>query len=99
MGPSLARMARRASDMAGVRRRVVAVSRFSGGQTEAFLQAQRVETVRCDLLDPAQIEQLPDAPNVVFMTGMKFGSTGQEALTWAMNAYLPSLVCQKYRRS
>jgi nucleoside-diphosphate-sugar epimerase len=99
MGPSLARMARRAADMAGVRRRIVAVSRFSGGQTEAFLQAQRVETVRCDLLDPAQIEELPDAPNVVFMTGMKFGSTGQEALTWAMNAYLPSLVCQKYRRS
>jgi nucleoside-diphosphate-sugar epimerase len=99
MGPSLARMARRASDAAGVRRRILAVSRFSGGQAEAFLQAHGIETIRCDLLDPAQFEQLPDAPNIVFMTGMKFGSTGQEALTWAMNVYLPGMVCQKYRRS
>jgi nucleoside-diphosphate-sugar epimerase len=30
---------------------------------------------------------------------MKFGSTGQEALTWAMNCWLPGAVCQKYRRS
>ena len=46
-----------------------------------------------------QLARLPDTPNVVFMTGMKFGSTGQEALTWAMNAHLPALVCQRYRRS
>jgi nucleoside-diphosphate-sugar epimerase len=99
MGPSLARMARRASDAAGVRRRVLAVSRFTGGQAEAFLQAHGVETLRCDLLDPVQLEQLPDVPNVVFMTGMKFGATGQEALTWAMNVHLPAMVCQKYRGS
>lgn len=99
MGPSLARMARRASDAASVQRRILAVSRFSNGQTEAFLQAHGVQTQRCDLLDPAQLEALPDAANVVFMTGLKFGSTGQEARTWAMNAYLPGLVCQKYRRS
>jgi hypothetical protein len=99
MGPSLARMARRASDAAGVRRRILAVSRFGGGQAEAFLQVHGVETLRCDLLDPVQLEQLPDVPNVVFMTGMKFGSMGQEALTWAMNAYLPGMVCQKYCRS
>jgi nucleoside-diphosphate-sugar epimerase len=99
MGPSLARMARRASDAAGVRRRILAVSRFAGGQAESFLQAHDVETQRCDLLDPVGLEQLPDFPNVVFMTGMKFGSTGQEALTWAMNAYLPGMVCQKFRKS
>jgi nucleoside-diphosphate-sugar epimerase len=99
MGPSLARMARRASDAAGVRRRILAVSRFTGGPAESFLQAHGVETLRCDLLDPVQLEQLPDAANVVFMTGMKFGSTGQEALTWAMNAFLPGMVCQKYRKS
>src|SRR5436190_5768852 len=33
------------------------------------------------------------------MNGMKFGATGQEALIWAMNSYLPGMVCQKYRRS
>jgi nucleoside-diphosphate-sugar epimerase len=99
MGPSLARMARRASDETGVRRRVLAVSRFAGGSSEAYLLAHGVETLRCDLLDPEQLDRLPDVPNVVFMTGMKFGATGQEALTWAMNAYLPGLVCRKYRRS
>ena len=98
MGPTLARMARRASDAAGQRRRVIGVARFSGGG-EAWLNAHGVETVRCDLLDPAAVEQLPDAPNVIFMAGRKFGSTGDEASTWAMNAYLPAIVCRKFRRS
>jgi nucleoside-diphosphate-sugar epimerase len=31
------------------------------------------------------------------MAGMKFGSTGQEARTWAMNCWLPGLVCRKFR--
>jgi nucleoside-diphosphate-sugar epimerase len=99
MGPTLARMARRASEAAGVRRRIIGVARFSSGEVEARLQAQGIETIRCDLLDPIQLEQLPAAPNVVYMVGMKFGSTGQEALTWAMNSYLPGLVCIKFRHS
>jgi nucleoside-diphosphate-sugar epimerase len=99
MGLSLSRMARRASEVAGVRRQVIGVSRFSSGGEESRFQAHGIQTIRCDLLDPAQLERLPDAPNVVFMTGMKFGSTGQEALTWAMNCYLPGMVSQKYRHS
>lgn len=99
MGPSLARMARRSFDAAGVRRRVLAVSRFGDGRAEGLLRSHGVETIRCDLLNPDQLQQLPDVPNIVFMTGRKFGSTGQEALTWAMNAYLPGLVCQKFRSS
>ncbi len=95
MGPSLARMAKRASDAAGVRRRVIGVSRFSSGQQE-LLESHGIETIRCDLLNEDQLARLPEAANVVFMTGMKFGSTGAEALTWAMNAYLPGLVCRKY---
>jgi len=99
MGPSLARMTKRSADAAGVRRRVYGVSRFSSGDLEQQLRAWGIDTIRCDLLDPKQLERLPDASNVVFMTGMKFGSTGQEALTWAMNAHLPSLVCRKYAGS
>lgn len=99
MGPTLARMARRAFDTAGLRRRVIGVSRFSGGGLESWLQQHGVETRRCDLLDPSQLARLPEAANVLFMTGMKFGSTGQEALTWAMNAHLPALVCQRFARS
>jgi nucleoside-diphosphate-sugar epimerase len=99
MGPSLARMARRASDANGSKRRIIAVSRFTNAAVEAHLQAHHVETLRCDLLDPAALESLPDAPNVVFMTGMKFGTTGQEDRTWAMNVMVPGMVCRKYRGS
>ncbi len=99
MGPSLARMAVRASQRAGVRRRVIGAARFSEPSVEAQLQAQSIDTIRCDLLDASQFDALPDAPNVVFMTGMKFGATGQEGRTWAMNCWLPGIVCRKYRRS
>jgi nucleoside-diphosphate-sugar epimerase len=99
MGPTLARMARRAADQAGKPRRIIGVARFSQPGVEERLRACGVETVRCDLLDADQLTALPDAPNVVFMTGMKFGSTGQEALTWAMNCWLPGLVCRRFRHS
>lgn len=99
MGPTLARMARRASDVAGVRRRVIGVARFSTPALEEQLQGHGVETIRCDLLDPAQLEQLPEVPHVVVMTGMKFGATGQAALTWAMNVLLPGMICRKFRHS
>ena len=99
MGPTLALMARKASDAAGARRRIIGVARFSSGDLEARLQGYGMETVRADLLDPAQLARLPDAPNVIYMAGMKFGSTGNEALTWAMNCYLPGLVCERYASS
>ncbi len=99
MGPTLARMARRASDSAGVSRRIIAVSRFSSDEARSNLDAVGVETIRCDLLDPEQISELPDAANVVFMVGMKFGSSENRSLTWAMNAYLPGVVCRRYRGS
>lgn len=99
MGPTLARMAKRASDAAGVKRRVVAVSLFFADDSEARLAAAGVETLRCDLLDPAQLDGVPEAENVVFMAGVKFGSTEQPSLTWAINACLPGLVCLRFRRS
>ena len=99
MGPTLARMAKRASELAGVSRRVIGVSRFSEAQMEKQLQSWGVETYRCDLLDTKAYSNLPDAANVVYMAGMKFGSVGQESLTWAMNTFLPGLVSEKYRNS
>jgi nucleoside-diphosphate-sugar epimerase len=99
MGPTLARMAKRASDLAGVSRRVIGVSRFSSSGLESQLQAWGVETLRSDLLNPESLSQLPDAANIIFMAGMKFGSTGQESLTWAMNSFLPGLVSERYRNS
>lgn len=99
MGPTLARMARRASQAAGSERRVIGVSRFSSMDERAALEARGVETIRCDLTDPEAVERLPDAPNVVFMAGTKFGSTGQEARTWAINTYAPAVVSRRYSES
>ncbi len=99
IGPSISRMARRASDLAGVARRVIGVSRFSSAGEEDRLRSWGIETIRCDLLDEAAVDRLPDAPNVVYLAGMKFGSTGQESKTWAMNSYLPAVVCKRYRTS
>jgi nucleoside-diphosphate-sugar epimerase len=99
MGPTLARMARRALDAAGVAGRVIGVSRFSSPADQQALERHGIETVRCDLLDEAALSRLPDAPNVIFMAGRKFGSTGDESYTWAMNTYLPALVCRRYAAS
>src|SRR4051794_180100 len=99
MGPTLARMARRADEAAGVRRRILGVSRFTDAAQRQRLEAHGIETVACDLLDAEQLTRLPDAPNIIFMTGMKFGATGNASRTWAMNAFLPGLIAQKYRNS
>jgi nucleoside-diphosphate-sugar epimerase len=99
MGPSLARMARRASDAAGVKRKVIAVSRFSNRALVAELKEEGVEPIACDLLDEQAVAGLPEAPNVVYMAGMKFGTSGHEPMTWALNAFLPGVACRRYRGS
>ena len=97
MGPSLAKLARRASDMAGKPRRIVAVARFSNSDLPAELSGQGVETIACDLLEPGALGRLPEIPNVIFMAARKFGTSGDEHLTWAMNTYLPGLVAERFR--
>lgn len=97
MGPTLARMAKRASDAAGVKRRVIGASRFSSPESRRRLEQWGIETIGCDLLDRNALAALPEAENVVYMAGMKFGSTGQESRTWAMNAFLPGLIAERYR--
>lgn len=99
MGPSMARAARQAIDIAGSRQRVIGVSRFSDAASRVALEAVGVETIAADLLNDAELNALPDAPNVIYLAGHKFGTTGKEAFTWAMNAYLPGRVAEKYRNS
>jgi nucleoside-diphosphate-sugar epimerase len=92
MGPTLARMAARAAAVAdaGARRRVIAVSRFGSAGVTRVLERQGVETIPCDLLDRDAVARLPDAPNVVFMAGQKFGTTDAPSRTWLMNVVVPA---------
>jgi nucleoside-diphosphate-sugar epimerase len=92
MGPSLARMAKRADP----RRSVFAVSRWSNSAAAAALEREGITVLHADLLAPHDLARLPDAPNVVFMAGQKFGTTGNPATTWAMNAGVPVLVAERY---
>ncbi|MGB0578224.1 MAG: NAD-dependent epimerase/dehydratase family protein [Limisphaerales bacterium] len=99
MGPTMARMAKRASELAGPKRRIIAVSRFSDAAAAQRLESWGVEVVSADLLDEEAVGRLPEVPNVVYLAGMKFGTSGNEAATWAMNTHLPSVVCRRYRGS
>jgi nucleoside-diphosphate-sugar epimerase len=96
MGPTLARMARRAADASGDSRRVIAVSRFSSGHVVDDLREAGVETISCDLLDRSAVAVLPPAPNVVFMAGQKFGTADAPSRTWMMNVVVPALCADRY---
>ena len=96
MGPTLARMAVRALDQLNSPHRVVGAARFSQPDTRDKLEAWGVQTLACDLLDRAQFGSLPASGNLIFMTGQKFGTTGNQHMTWAINTYLPALVCERY---
>src|SRR6056297_1860726 len=96
MGPTLARMALKASRQAGRERRVIGVSRFSDPATRTKLEAWGIETRQADLLDESAVAALPDVPNVLFMTGMKFGASGNSSMTWAMNTYAPAVAARRY---
>ena len=95
MGPTLAGLAKAALPD----RRIIGVARFSEPGVENWLKARGIETIHCDLLDEAAIKALPNAPNVVFMAGRKFGAEGDLSLTWAMNAHVPALVAQAFPNS
>jgi nucleoside-diphosphate-sugar epimerase len=99
MGPSLARRARRAADETGVNKRIVAVARFSNAGLRQELEQAGIETIAADLLEHDQLAALPDIPNVIFMAARKFGTTGNEYLTWALNTYLPACVAERFRSS
>ena len=92
MGPTLARMAKRAAPG----KRVVGVARFTDPAARAALDAAGVETIACDLLDRSAVAALPKLDNVVFMAAMKFGATGNPALTWAMNVHVPAIVAETF---
>ena len=99
MGPSLARRVQRAVTRAGSRNRVLAASRFSTRSVRESLEADGIETVACDLLDPRQIAALPRAGNMLFLAGRKFGTLDRTDITWATNTIVPSRVAEHFAQS
>lgn len=99
MGPTLARLIRRSADIAEKKTRVTGVARFSDQSMPEALRAHGVESIVCDLLEPDQLAKLPGAENVIFMAARKFGTTGAEHLSWAINTQLPVLIADRYRSS
>jgi len=94
MGPTLSRMARRAARDS---RRVIAVSRWSSADARERLESVGVETLSCDLMDRDAVAELPEASNVIFMAGQKFGTTGAPDVTWGMNTLVPAFCAARYR--
>lgn len=99
MGPTVARMVRRAADQSGAPRRVLAVSRFSAGPLAEQLIEAGIEVVRADLTDWASLASLPEMPNVIFLAGQKFGTRALPSTTWVTNTVVPALVADRFRGS
>jgi nucleoside-diphosphate-sugar epimerase len=99
IGPSLAQMAKRASDEAGMKKRIIGVSLFESEDDKKKLEAVGIETIHGDLLDRDFLSKLPKMENVIFMAGMKFGLVDNLSLTWAINSYLPALVAEEFKDS
>ncbi|MBN1543025.1 NAD(P)-dependent oxidoreductase [candidate division KSB1 bacterium] len=99
MGPTLTRMAKRALDNNGDTRRVIAVDTFPNSEMRDRLERSGIETIQGNLLDSAFVADLPDADNIIYMVGMKFGSVENVAQTWGVNTYLPTVVAQRFKDS
>lgn len=99
MGLTLSRMAKQAAEKAGVKKRVLAVSRFSEAEGRKKLEDWGIETVQCDLLDRSALCKLEKTENVIFMAGRKFGTDGSESITWAMNVIVPANCAEHFKDS
>jgi nucleoside-diphosphate-sugar epimerase len=99
MGPALAELLVKAVNAAGINKKIAAASRFSEPGLKESLEAKGITTYSVDLLNDAQLQSLPEMPNLLYLAGQKFGTTGKESFTWAMNSYLPGRVGEKYRNS
>jgi nucleoside-diphosphate-sugar epimerase len=99
MGPTLAVLARRAAQQASHKLDILAASRFSDETTRRWLEDHEVRTISCDLMDSDNLRQLPDAENIIYLVGLKFGTTQNPAVTWAINTLAPANVCTRYPHS
>lgn len=95
IGPTLCMSAKRAFEAAGLDKQVIAVD----VAPLDYLASKGIKTIKCDLLDPADVAKLPEVQDIIFMVGRKFGSTGGEHLTWAINVMVPHNVARRFTKS
>ena len=99
IGPSLAKMARRACNNAGIRKRILGIDRQISPELQNRFRSMEIEAIQGDLLDRGFLNSLPLVRNVFFLTGMKFGAVDNLPLTWAINSWLPALVADHFSTS
>lgn len=96
LGPTLVKLAVNALRASGSRSVVYAVSRFGSKSVAEDLEAAGARVVKADITEERELVSLPDAENVVYLVGEKFGSAANQASTWATNAYLPGRIVDRY---
>lgn len=100
VGYNLAALLMKSLQENGQTNRVYGVARFSDGlEGQKKFQDLGIETIVADFLNEDDLRSLPKVENVIFMVGYKFGSTGNESYTWALNSYLPGRVADYYKDS
>jgi len=99
MGLHICRMLKRALDQQGRTEQVVAVSRFRSVNDREQFEKYGILTKPCDLCEPAELESLDHADNVIFMAGAKFGTADQPGLLRKMNVEMPEVVASHFSRS
>ena len=96
MGPTLAVLARRAAAVAGHKLDVIAVSRFKNSAVREWLERRGIKTISCDLFKPGEVARLPEAGDLLYLVGVKFGTSQNPALTWAANTIIPTNVAERF---
>jgi nucleoside-diphosphate-sugar epimerase len=99
MGPTLAVLARRAAEAANHKLEVLAVSQFTNQAARDWLENQGVKTIAANLLEAEAVARLPDAENILYLVGLKFGTDQNASATWAMNTVVPARITGRYPRA
>lgn len=99
MGLHISAMLAKGLQLAGNPAKVKAVSRFQSVHGLEDFHSRGIETIACDLESEEALAKLPDAPNIVFMAGAKFGTSGNSELLQRMNVELPRKVLRRFPKS
>ena len=99
MGLHLSLMLKRCLDELGRGDRLVAVSRWGDQAARSEFEAFGVSTSSCDLTSADDLANLPDAPNIFYLAGVKFGTADNPDLLHTLNVAMPQLVAARFHQS